>query len=102
MILIVGPVVKYASKEGRSPLAQIFRAWGIKAPVIDVAAKANATHRPSRLVFRYDGHLNPAGHRFLADSALEPLGEEGRVGRPPSHAIASARPHDRRNRATLR
>jgi hypothetical protein len=74
-IVIVGPAPGYALRDGSSPLAQIFRAWGIKAPVIDVAARASAAQRPSRLVFRVDGHLNPEGHRFCADAVLEPLSQ---------------------------
>jgi hypothetical protein len=101
VILIVGPIINYGAKDGRSPLAQIFSAWGIKAPVIDVAAKANATPRPSRLVFHYDAHLNPAGHRYLADAALEPLGQALGIV-PPSHTITSARADDRRRETTIR
>jgi hypothetical protein len=75
VIVIVGPVKNYAAKDGQSPLAEIFSAWGIKAPVIDVAIKANATERPSRFVFFHDSHLNPQGHRFLADTALGPISQ---------------------------
>jgi hypothetical protein len=101
VVLVVGPILNYAAKDGRSPLAQIFSAWGIKAPVIDVAAKANATPHPARLVFPHDAHLNPAGHRYLADVALEPLGRALGLG-PPPHSVASARPGDLRRETPVR
>lgn len=91
VILVVGPVNTYAAKEGKSPVREIFTAWGIKAPVIDVAAQAMATERPSRLVFSLDGHLNPAGHRFCAETALEPLSQA--LGLPA--ATTALRDHDR-------
>jgi hypothetical protein len=92
VILIVGPAVNYAAKDGRSPLTQIFSAWGIRAPVIDVAAMASATPKPSRLVFGYDGHLNPAGHRYLADAALGPLGQALGLGPPLQDRVATTAP----------
>ena len=98
VILVVGPILNYAAKDGRSPLAQIFSAWGIKAPVIDVAAKANATPNPARLVFRYDAHLNPAGHRYLADAAIEPLGRALGLGPPPAIDRVHSPPRSNRNK----
>jgi hypothetical protein len=100
VMVIVGPILNYP-RDGQSPLTQIFRAWGIRASIIDVAARANATPRPSRLVFRYDAHLNPVGHRFLADTALEPLSEALKLGGA-NAVIATGRPDDRRSDATVR
>jgi hypothetical protein len=97
VIVIVGPVNSYQPRGGPSPLAQIFRSWGIQAAVIDVAAQAMATAHPGRLVFFLDGHLNAAGHRYLADIALEPLSQAlGFSG------TATARREDGRNETTSR
>jgi hypothetical protein len=41
--------------------------------VIDVAIRARARHDWASLVFPYDGHLNEAGHAYLAQEAAAPL-----------------------------
>src|SRR5262249_34031507 len=58
IIMVVGPVPTYASKDGGSPLGQILAGWGIDAPVIDVAANAIARPDWQALLFPRDGHLN--------------------------------------------
>jgi hypothetical protein len=72
-IVVVGPVSVYAAKEGRSPIGQIVADWGIDARVIDIAIKALARPDHPRLLFPRDGHLNEAGHAFLAAEAIAPL-----------------------------
>jgi hypothetical protein len=73
-VLVVGPVllksqVTYGAKDGQSPLAQILAAWQIDVPVVDVASAAVASD-PHGLVFPKDGHLNQAGHVFVAARAV--------------------------------
>ncbi len=76
LAVLVVPARNYAGKGDPSPIPRILRAWGVNAPVLDVAAAANAIPRPSRLVFPLDGHLNPSGHEFVAHSAVGPLAAE--------------------------
>lgn len=72
-ILVVGPVANYRATDGRSPLGTILQDWGIDIPVVDVAIRARARPRWSSLVFPFDGHLNEAGHEYLAGEAAAPL-----------------------------
>jgi hypothetical protein len=77
-IVVVGPVyvgttVTYAARDGQSPLGRILADWRIDAPVIDIAMAAAAQPDPRNMVFARDGHLNPAGHVFVATAALPPL-----------------------------
>jgi hypothetical protein len=71
-ILVVGPAPGYGLRDGCSPLAEICDDWRIDVPVIDIAAEA-APHL-GRLVFQADGHLNEAGHAYVAAAAALPLG----------------------------
>jgi hypothetical protein len=78
-VLVVGPVllrskaIGYAAKDGQSPLAQILADWQIDVPVVDSAIAAAAAPELHGLVFPRDGHLNPAGHVFVAAGAVPPL-----------------------------
>ena len=101
LVLMIIPAHNYTAKGRQSPLTRIFGDWGITAPVIDVAAQANATPKPSRLVFSLDGHLNPSGHQFVAATALEPLGRALGIGTPSPPGPASELA-DRRNEAPVR
>jgi hypothetical protein len=100
-ILVVGPVmyngvVVYAAQDGRSPLGRIIAGWGIDAPVLDLAAAAAAAPHPERLLFDRDGHLNEAGHAFLAAQAIPALRDAlAFPDRPASVALQDASPeHD--------
>lgn len=73
VVLVVGPSEIYVPRDGGSPLARILSDWGVEAPVIDAAAAAAALPDRDALVFPRDRHPNPAGHRFIATVALEPL-----------------------------
>ncbi len=73
MVLVVGPVANYAAKDGQSPLASILSSWGIDVPVIDIAIRGRARSDWASLIFPFDGHLNDAGHAYLAQEALAPL-----------------------------
>jgi hypothetical protein len=68
-ILVVGPVANYTAKNGESPLARIMANWGLEIPVIDVAIKARARPDHQSLTFPVDGHLNEAGHAYIAQEA---------------------------------
>jgi hypothetical protein len=72
-ILVVGPVANYAAQDGQSPLARILASWRIDVPVIDLAIQARARRDWTALIFPYDGHLNEAGHAYLAQEAAGPL-----------------------------
>jgi hypothetical protein len=72
-VLVVGPVPVYFAKGGESPLARMLADWGIDAPVIDVAVEGIARPDWADLLFPRDGHLNEAGHAFVADAALPRL-----------------------------
>ncbi len=72
-ILVVGPVANYKPKDDQSPLARILASWQIDIPVIDIAVKARARRDWASLVFPLDGHLNEAGHEYLAREAIGPL-----------------------------
>jgi hypothetical protein len=72
-ILVVGPVANYTAKDGQSPLARILLDWQIVVPVIDLAIAARARRDWNTLIFPYDGHLNEAGHAYLAQQAAAPL-----------------------------
>jgi hypothetical protein len=71
--VLYGPVVAYAAKDGRSPIGRLVADWQIDAPVIDLATAAVAAPNCERLVFPQDGHLNEAGHAFIAASAIPAL-----------------------------
>ena len=66
-------MANYAAKDGQSPLARILSSWGIDVPVIDVAIRARARADWASLIFPFDGHLNEAGHDYLAQEAIGPL-----------------------------
>jgi hypothetical protein len=72
-ILVVGPVTTYFAVDGQSPLKMILADWRVDIPVIDVAMKA--VDRPDfrSLIFPVDGHLNEAGHAYLAEEAAPAL-----------------------------
>jgi hypothetical protein len=72
-VLVVGPVLTYSSKDGRSPLRQILAAWKVDVPVIDVALEAIARPDFPTMLFPRDGHLNEPGHAYVASRAAEPL-----------------------------
>jgi hypothetical protein len=72
-VLVVGPVLTYSSKDGRSPLRRIFTDWKLDVPVIDVALEAIARPDFASLLFPRDGHLNEAGHEYVASRAGDPL-----------------------------
>jgi hypothetical protein len=72
-ILVVGPVNTYFTKDGTSPLTEILTSWGIDVPVIDYAVDVIARPDYPRFLFPRDGHLNEAGHRFLAANVVNPL-----------------------------
>lgn len=69
IVLVIGPAPSYRLQQGQSPLAQILADWGLRAPVIDVAA--TLAERPEReaYLFPRDGHLTPAGHAAVAEVA---------------------------------
>lgn len=69
IVLVIGPAPSYRLQQGQSPLAQILAGWGLRAPVIDVAA--TLAERPEReaYLFPRDGHLTPAGHAAVAEVA---------------------------------
>jgi hypothetical protein len=73
-LLVVGPALPYAAKDGQSPIARLVADWGLAIPVIDAAVEAVATPGDGRhLVFPRDGHLNEIGHAFIASTALPSL-----------------------------
>jgi hypothetical protein len=72
-ILVVGPVPTYHAWNGGSPLGRICADWGVDAPVIDVAVAALSRPDWWDLLFPGDGHLNEAGHAFVAAAATPPL-----------------------------
>jgi hypothetical protein len=72
-ILVVGPVANYVAKNGESPLARILANWRLEIPVIDVAIKARARPDHRALLFPLDGHLNDAGHAYIAAEAAPSL-----------------------------
>ena len=47
--------------------------WGLDIPVIDVAIKARALPDRQALTFPVDGHLNEAGHAYIAQEAAPAL-----------------------------
>jgi hypothetical protein len=54
-------------------LAGILKRWKLDMPVIDVAIEAHASTNASSLTFPIDGHLNEAGHAYIAERAAGPL-----------------------------
>ncbi len=72
-ILVVGPVTTYFAVEGQSPLGTILADWHLDIPVIDVAMKAVDQPNFKSLIFPVDGHLNEAGHAYLAEEAAPAL-----------------------------
>jgi hypothetical protein len=83
-ILVVGPVANYKAVARASPLAEILSSWKLSVPVLDVAIEARARPDWYSLVFPVDGHLNEAGHAYIAEKAapfLQVLAEAHRETR---------------------
>jgi hypothetical protein len=75
IILIVGPTPIYLPHQGASPLGKLLASWGITAPVIDASLAMGPWPASSRWTFPRDGHLNDAGHQFVAAFATPKLAE---------------------------